>query len=115
MKRATVETENTNAIARARAKAEALTIEAQAEAAATKFRAEAAAAATRTQANVDAEIHDEFARDLAQGRLEVERTRAYGNGTVFAPMEALRSGGMVGMGMFGPRPQPPPAVIPVRK
>lgn len=115
MKRATVETENTNAIARARAKAEALTIEAEAEAAATKFRAEAAAAATRTQANVDAEIRDEFARDLAQGRLEIERTRAYGNGTVFAPMEALRSGGMVGMGMFGPRPQPPPAVIPARK
>jgi regulator of protease activity HflC (stomatin/prohibitin superfamily) len=109
MKRATVETDNQNAIARARAKAESLTIEAQAEATAIKLRAEAQAEATRIQARVDADIRDEFARDLAQGRLEVERTRAYGNGTVFAPMEALRSGGMVGMGLFGPRPQPPPA------
>ncbi|CAK9785710.1 hypothetical protein CC85DRAFT_279757, partial [Cutaneotrichosporon oleaginosum] len=110
MKRATVETENLNAIARARAKAESLTIEAEAEATAIKLRAEAQAEATRIQASVDAQIRDDFARDLAQGRLEVERTRAYGNGTVFAPMDALRSSGMVGMGMFGPRPKPPPAV-----
>ncbi|BEI82029.1 hypothetical protein CcaverHIS002_0211890 [Cutaneotrichosporon cavernicola] len=109
MKRATVETDNMNAIARARAKAESLTIEAEAEATAIKLRAEAQAEATRIQARVDADIRDEFARNLAQGRLEVERTKAYGNGTVFAPMDALRSAGMVGMGMFGPRPMPAPA------
>lgn len=109
MKRATVETDNANAVTRARAKAESLTIEAEAEATAIKLRAEAQAEATRIQARIDEEIRDEFARDLAQGRLEVERTRAYGDGTVFAPMDAFRSAGMVGMGMFGPRPQPPPA------
>lgn len=103
MKRATVETENANAIARARAKAESLTIEAEAEATAIKLRAEAHAEATKTQARVDAAIEDEFARELAQGRLEIERTRAYGDKTVFAPMDALKSAGMVGMGMFGPR------------
>ncbi|GMK59045.1 hypothetical protein CspeluHIS016_0700600 [Cutaneotrichosporon spelunceum] len=106
MKRATVETDNANSIARARAKAEGVAIEAEAEATAIKLRAEAHAEAARIQARVDAEIHDEFARNLAQGRLEVERTRAYGNNTVFAPMDALNSSGMIGMGMFGPRPQP---------
>lgn len=99
MKRATAETEAANKVQAARAWAEAHLIEADAQANATKMKAAADAEAIRIQAQADAEIHDEFARALASNRVEVLRTKAYGNNTVFAPLEALNTGGMVGMGL----------------
>lgn len=103
MKRDTADTDKANAVKAAEGQAEALIIRAEAEARATRMRADAQAEATRIQAAVDAEIEDDFARALARARMEVDRTRAYGNRTVFAPMESLNSAGMVGMGMFAPR------------
>ncbi|TXT15518.1 hypothetical protein VHUM_00021 [Vanrija humicola] len=99
MKRATAETDAQNTIQAARAKAESALIQAEADAKAIKVRAEAQAQAVRVQAAIDAEIRDDFARGLAKSRVEVERTRAFGSRTVFAPIEAYQSGGMVGMGM----------------
>lgn len=93
---ATAETEAANVIAAARARAEALTIEAQAKATAIRVTAEAEAEAMRIRAEADARIKDAFAQDIAQRRIEVERTRAYGDKTVFAPMEALNNGGIGG-------------------
>lgn len=99
---ATAETDAANVIQQARARAEALTIEAQARATATKLAAEAEAEATRIRAAAEAQIADTFAQSLAQARLEVERTRAYGESkgnVVFAPLEALKNGGMA-LSMF---------------
>jgi regulator of protease activity HflC (stomatin/prohibitin superfamily) len=99
MKRATAETDASNKIQAAKAWAEAHMIEAEAMANATKMKAEAAAEAVRIQALVDSQISDDFARSLATNRVEVERTKAYGSNTVFAPMEALNSSGMLGLGV----------------
>jgi electron transfer flavoprotein alpha subunit len=103
MKQATAETEASNVIAAARARAEALTIEAQAQATALKMTAEAEAEAVRTKARADADISNIFAQELAKARIEVERTRAFGDRTTFAPMEAMSSGGggIVGSASFG--------------
>ena len=101
MKQATAETDASNVIAAARARAEALTIEAQARATALKLTAEAEAEAVRTKARADADIANAFAQDLAKARIEVERTKAFGDKTTFAPMEAMSSGGIVGGASFG--------------
>lgn len=99
MKRAVAETEAANKVQAAHAWAEAHMIEAEAMAKATKLKGEAAAEAMRIQARIDTEIKDDFARMLLVNRIEVERTKAYGNNTVFAPTEALSNGGMIGMGV----------------
>lgn len=94
MKRATAETDASNVIAQARARAEANLIEAEARAKATRLTAQAEADAIRIKAEADAGIADSFAQGQARSRIEVERTRAYGSNTVFAPLEALNSGGV---------------------
>lgn len=93
---ATAETDATNVIAQAKARAEAMTIEASARATATRLQAEAEAASTRIKAEADAAIRDEYAQGIAQRRIEVERTKAFGDKTVFAPIEALNNGGIGG-------------------
>jgi len=97
MRIATAETDAQNKVQVAKAWAEAHMIEAEAMAKATKLKAEAAAEAVRIQASIDAQISDDFARLLAANRVEVERTKAYGSNTVFAPTEALANAGMFGM------------------
>jgi regulator of protease activity HflC (stomatin/prohibitin superfamily) len=99
MKRATAETEAQNKVLASRAWAEAHMIEAEARAKSTKLQAEAAAEAIRVQAAIDSDINDEFARTLASSRVEVERTKAYGTNTVFAPIEALNNGGLYSLGL----------------
>lgn len=101
MKQATAETDAANVIAAARARAQALTIEAQARATALKMTAEAEAEAVRTKARADADIANTFAQDLAKARIEVERTKAFGDKTTFAPMEAMSGSGIVGAASFG--------------
>lgn len=94
MKRATAETDASNVIAQARARAEANIIEAEAKAKSTRLQAEAEADAVRIKAEADAAISDHFAQSQARSRIEVDRTRAYGPRTTFAPLEALNSGGV---------------------
>lgn len=65
------------------------------------MRAEADAEAVRIKARADADIPNEFAQGQARGRIEVERTRAFGDRTVFAPSEALSAGGIVGAASLG--------------
>lgn len=94
MKRATAETDASNVIAQARARAEANIIEAEAKAKATRLQAQAEADAVRIKAEADSGISDGFAQGQARSRIEVDRTRAYGPRTTFAPLEALNAGGV---------------------
>jgi hypothetical protein len=71
------------AIAEARGRAEALGLEAEARASATLVQAKAEAQAARIVGESDAQIQGEFAQSQARARIEVERTRAYGDKTVF--------------------------------
>jgi regulator of protease activity HflC (stomatin/prohibitin superfamily) len=74
-------------VAGARAQAEALQIAAQAQAEATRLAARAEADAIRLKAMADGEVVDTFAREMELRRIEVDRVAAYGNKTVFMPME----------------------------
>lgn len=94
MKRATAETDAANVIAQARARAEANLIEAEARAKAIRLTAQADAEAIRIKAEADAAIGDNFAQGQARSRIEVERTKAFGDRTTFAPIEALNAGGV---------------------
>lgn len=100
MKRAIAQTEAQNVIQAAQARAEATKIDAAARATATKLQAEAEAEAVRIRAMADAAIADRFAQELARNRIEVDRTKAYGSRTMFAPLEALNNGGAVGLAML---------------
>lgn len=104
MKRATAETDAANVIAQARARAEANLIEAQAKAKAIRITAEADAEAIRIKAEADAAIADMFAQGQARSRIEVERTKAFGNNTIFAPLEALNSGGVAFASLMASNP-----------
>ncbi|TFY70723.1 hypothetical protein EVG20_g2269 [Dentipellis fragilis] len=82
-------------VAAAKASAERTKIEAEAEAAATRVRAEAEAEAVRVKARADAEVLDSFAREMQFRRTEVQRVGAYGDKTVFVPLEGP-AGGLAG-------------------
>ncbi|KAH8917629.1 band 7 domain-containing protein [Atractiella rhizophila] len=101
MKRATAETEAANTLAAARARAEALTIQAEAEGRAIRLRADAEAEAVRIRGEADKEVTSLYAQDIAKRRVEVERTKAFGNRTVFAPLEAMSNGGVGGFAALG--------------
>lgn len=74
-------------VADAKARAEALQIEATARAEATRLAARADADAIRLKASADQDVTDGFAREMQARRVEVQRVAAYGNKTVFVPME----------------------------
>ncbi|KAJ8489521.1 hypothetical protein ONZ45_g13550 [Pleurotus djamor] len=88
-------------IAVAKAHAEQIEIEAQAQASATKLAAEADAEAIRVKSEADARVRDEFARSMIYKRVEVEKVKAYGPKTVFAPSEAKSTelGNVMALGM----------------
>ncbi|KLO19713.1 band 7 domain-containing protein [Schizopora paradoxa] len=73
-------------VAAARAAAESTQIAAQAQAEATRLAAAAEADAIRTRAQADTEVLDEFARQIALQRIDVQRVSAFGSRTVFAPI-----------------------------
>lgn len=56
--------------------------------------AEAEAEAVRIKANADAQVLDQFAREMELRRMEVARVQAFGQKTVFVPTEGL--GGQMG-------------------
>lgn len=75
-------------------------IQAEAEAEATRMAADADAQATRTKAEADAHVVDVFAREMEMRRNDVARIQAYGNRTVFAPLDGASSmGGALATGL----------------
>ena len=76
-------------MAAARAQAERLRIEAEAQAQATKLAAEDEAEAIRIRATADAQVSDQFAREMELRRNEVSRVKAFGSRTVFVPTEGF--------------------------
>ncbi|KAF8803524.1 hypothetical protein BYT27DRAFT_7195359 [Phlegmacium glaucopus] len=88
-------------IAGAKAQAQKLKIEAEAQAEATRMAAEAEAAAVSIKAKADAQVIDQFAREMEFRRLEVARIRAFGSKTVFVPSDGTgtQMGNAMAMGM----------------
>jgi len=88
-------------ITSAQAEAKKLKIEAEARAEATRMEAEAAAGATRIKAQADAQVLDQFAREMELRRLEVDRIKAYGSKTVFVPSDGTgaQMGNAMAVGM----------------
>jgi hypothetical protein len=85
------------AIAAAKGKAEALRLEAEARAQATLVQARAEAEAARILAEAEGAIPGQFAQGQARARLEVERTKAYGNKTVFVSADMPQLGGAMAL------------------
>ncbi|KZT69996.1 hypothetical protein DAEQUDRAFT_235048 [Daedalea quercina L-15889] len=88
-------------VAAAKAKAQKVQIEAEAQAQATRLAAEAEAAAIRIRAIADAEVLDQFAREMEMRRVEVSRVQAFGSNTVFVPTEGIgaQMGGALATGL----------------
>jgi regulator of protease activity HflC (stomatin/prohibitin superfamily) len=88
-------------IASAKAQAQKLKIEAEAEAEATRMAAEAEASAIRIKAQANAEVNDQFAREMELRRMEVNRIKAFGSKTVFVPSDSTgaQMGNAMAMGM----------------
>lgn len=88
-------------ITAAKARAQQVRIEAEAQAEATRLAAEAEAESVRIKAKADAEVHDQFAREMELRRVEVARVHAYGNKTVFVPVEGpgAQMGNAMALGM----------------
>ena len=76
-------------VAAAKAEAQKVQIEAEAQAQATRLAAQAEAEAIRIRALADAEVHDQFAREMEFRRIEVSRVKAFGSRAVFVPTEGL--------------------------
>lgn len=76
-------------------------IEAEAQAQATKLAAEAEAEAVRIKAAADAQVNNEFAREMEMRRIEVSRVKAFGSRTVFVPTDGLgaQMGSTMAVGM----------------
>lgn len=102
----TADAEAYGVVAAAKAQAQRLQIEAEAQAQATRMAAEADAEAIRIRAVADADVRDQFAREMEMRRVEVTRIKAFGSKTVFVPTDgmgaqmgsALATGMAVGMG-----------------
>lgn len=63
--------------------------------------ARADADAIKLKATADAEVVDQFAREMELRRIEVQRVAAFGSKTVFVPSEGLgaQAGGAMAMGL----------------
>lgn len=90
---AKAETDAQAIVVQAKARAEALRIDAEAQAQATRIAAVAASEAFNIQARADAGVADDFARECAKARIEVERTGKLGDKTVFFPTDMGHSVG----------------------
>jgi len=88
-------------ITAAKARAQQVRIEAEAQAEATRLAAEAEAESVRIKARADAEVNDQFAREMELRRVEVARVQAYGNKTIFVPVEGpgAQMGSAMALGM----------------
>ena len=88
-------------VAAAKAEAQKVQIEAEAQAQATRLAAQAEAEAIRIRALADAEVHDQFAREMEMRRVEVSRIQAFGANTVFVPTEGIgaQMGGALATGL----------------
>ncbi|CCM02166.1 uncharacterized protein FIBRA_04244 [Fibroporia radiculosa] len=97
----TADAEAYSVVAAAKAQAQKLQIETEAQAQATRLMAEAEAEAIRIRAAADAQVRDEFAREMELRRVEVSRVKAFGNKTVFVPTEGVgaQMGSMMATGM----------------
>jgi hypothetical protein len=85
------------AISAAKGRAEALRVEAEARAQATLVQARAEAEAARITAEADAAIASGFAQGQARARIEVARTKAYGDKTVFVSADMPQLGGAMAL------------------
>ncbi|KZT04534.1 band 7 domain-containing protein [Laetiporus sulphureus 93-53] len=85
----TADAEAYKIVSAAKAQAQRLEIEAAAQAQATRMAAEAEAEAVRIRAAADAEVRDQFAREMELRRVEVARVQAFGANTVFVPTEGI--------------------------
>nr|GAT61265.1 predicted protein [Mycena chlorophos] len=72
-------------VAAAKAQAEKTKIEAEAQAHATRLAAEAEAEAIRIKSEAEAAVSNNFAQNMALARMEIARTAAFGDRTIFAP------------------------------
>ncbi|OBZ67929.1 hypothetical protein A0H81_12164 [Grifola frondosa] len=95
------DTEAYSVVAAAKAQAQRLQIEAEAQAHATRLAAEAEAEAVRIKAAADAQVLDQFAREMELRRMEVARVKAFGANTVFVPTDGLgaQMGGALATGL----------------
>ena len=87
-------------ITAAKAQAQKLKIEAEAQAEATRLAAEAEANAILLKAKADAQVVDQFAREMELRRNDVARIKAYGAKAVFVPADTgVQMGNAMAMGM----------------
>lgn len=88
-------------VAAAKAQAQKLEIEAEAQARATRLAAEAEAESVRVKAAADAQVHDQFAREMELRRVEVSRVKAFGSNTIFVPTDGMgaQMGGAMATGL----------------
>jgi regulator of protease activity HflC (stomatin/prohibitin superfamily) len=84
-------------IAEARGRAEAVRLDAEARAQATLVQARAEAEAARIIAESDAAIASGFAQGQARARIEVARTQAFGDKTVFVSSDMPQLGGAMAL------------------
>ncbi|KAI0783708.1 band 7 domain-containing protein [Abortiporus biennis] len=84
-------------VAAARAQAQKVQIEAEAQAQATRLQAQADAEAIKIKATADAQVIDQFTREMEMRRMEVLKVNAYGSKTIFVPSDG--AGAQIGNSM----------------